>query len=111
MNAACRPNDAQTVPRRRKIQPSARATGMREREADHREPERLAGVRPGDGQDVREGEDQRGQDEPSPVPESADPRRGREGPEQDLLAERCNDDPGQQRQREPGGVRRSVAGG
>ena len=30
LNAACSPNDAQTVPRRRKIQPSARATGMRE---------------------------------------------------------------------------------
>ena len=64
LNAAWSPNDAQIVPRRRKIQPSARATGMREPNADHGQPERLARVGPADGQDVREGEDERRREQP-----------------------------------------------
>jgi hypothetical protein len=36
----------------------------------------------------------------APIPQAADPGRCREGPEQDLLAERGNDDASQQRQGE-----------
>ena len=46
LNAACRPNDAQIVPRRRNSQPSARATGMREPKPTTASPNASVGVGP-----------------------------------------------------------------
>ena len=72
------------------------------READDRQPRRLPEGAPGDADDVRQREDQRGADDPPPDAERADPRRRGQAAEQHLLAEGRDDRPGEQLQGEAG---------
>ena len=66
LNAACRPNDDQIDPVPDEQPPERQGDRHARREADDRQARRLPEGGPGDADDVREREDQRGADDPPP---------------------------------------------
>ena len=111
LNAACRPNEAQIVPRRTNSQPSASATGIRAAKPTSASPNASPAVAPPIVRTWAKAKNSAPTMRPRRGPDAAHPGRRGEAAEQDLLAERRHERAGHERQDEADRRRRSVAAG